>query len=191
METACAQLWWPWLLVCTSVATGSHHGGKSSSGGCDKHQASSVQAPCWKGWLQVWAWWWGSAAGVQAGISHSDRRLCVRILGPGRGREEETGKDSGWVPADAATWGTKSSEICRRCLMSMVPIGFFSGKSSKGPLQGSSLGSTVVPVSGLMLAESALLLGFQPSPYVLALPLSSVKLNWIFQAQLECPPNSG
>ena len=75
--------------------------------------------------------------------------------------------------------------------MSMVPIGFFSGKSSKGPLQGRSLGSTVVPVSGLMLAESALLLCFQPSPYVLALPPSSVKLNWIFQAQLECPPNSG
>ena len=101
METAYAQLWWPWLLVCTSVATGSHHGGKSSSGGCDKHQASGAQAPCWKGWRQVWAWWRGSAVGVQAGISHRDRRLCVRVLGPGRGREEATGKDSGWVPADA------------------------------------------------------------------------------------------
>lgn len=73
----------------------------------------------------------------------------------------------------------------------MVPIGFFSGKSSEGSVQGRSLGSTVVPISGLMLVESALLLCFQPFPSVLALPLSSVKLNWFIHAQLECPQTLG
>ena len=73
----------------------------------------------------------------------------------------------------------------------MVPIGFFSGRSSKGSVQGRALGSTVVPVSGLMLVESALLLRFQRFPSVLALQLSSVKLNWFIHAQLKCPQTLG
>ena len=95
------------------------------------------------------------------------------------------------MPADATTWETKTSEICRRSSVSMVPTGFFGGKSSKGSIKGRSLGSTVVPISGLMLVQSALLLCVQPFPSVLALPLSSVKLNWVVQAQLECPQTLG
>lgn len=71
----------------------------------------------------------------------------------------------------------------------MVPIGFFSGKSSEGSVQGRSLGSTVVPISGLMLLSSLLSFLFPAFSICLSFTTLFCETELVHSCPTGVPPN--
>lgn len=101
--------------------------------------------------VQVCAWQWGLAADIQASIMHSYKSLRLELAAmwiPGSHESDRT--KQGWTSASADTCGVKTDNL-QRVWRIYTGLGFSSGNSCWGPLQSSSLETTVARFAQLML----------------------------------------